>query len=1158
MIEKTSAKTKEVGSLYEIKGRHYFTDDRSIAGIPELLEVQLDSYRDFLETGLDKVFNESFPISDFSGEKVDIYYKGFALEETKYDAETCKRKNLNYEAPLKVRLEMLNKETGEIKEQDVYMGWVPIMTNSATFVVNGIERIIVNQIIRSTGIFFTFGENGHALKMIPGKGSWFEIDIEKKGIINVKIDKKRKLPISVVLRAFGLESNAEILDVFKDLGDDIIANHIAPTLEKDKTTNRLEALHVLYKLLRPGDLATDERVEELFQVTFFDDKRFDLGEIARLKMESKLGIKTKYEDEGGKFLTSSDLVTALKYYLGLKYDFDNHHLDDIDHLENRRVRSVGELVIDKIKVGIARMERIAKDRMTIVELDDATPGTFINSRPIVAILKEFFGSSQLSQFMDQSNPLSEVGHKRRVSALWPGGLTRERASFEVRDVHPTQYGRICPIATPEGPNIGLVLHFASYSKVDKYGFLLTPYRAIEHEVKNDGKSAINKIVLNDILGDDGKVIAEEKSYITAEKAAEIKEKNSSKKIEVRGFLWKGYDYFDAHQERKLQVAEAGTKTDEFGNFEDTRLSARVGNEPTIAHVREITHIDVSPKQTMSVETSLIPFLEHDDATRAEMGSNMMRQAVPLIKPRSPIVGTGMERIVWEGSGYAVIAEDDGEIIGVDAKHITVLYKNGDKKLYEMITFSRSNNDMVIHQKPLVSHGQKVKKWDVLCDGHAIENGELALGNNLTVAYMPWKGFNFEDAIIISSRLVEKDAYTSIHIKEYTLDVRETKLWPEQTTDDIPNVSSAKLKDLDIDGIIRVGAYVEWGSLLVGKITPKGEQELSPEERLLRAIFGDKSKDVKDSSLRLPSGQGGKVLEVHVLKRESGDNLPTGVFKQVKVLIAQTRKLEVGDKMAGRHGNKGIVSKIVPVEDMPFMEDGTPVDIILNPLGVVSRMNIGQILETHIGMAARHLDIKVATPILNGIELNEVAEVMEKAGMDPDGKVQLFDGETGEAFQERTTVGVKYMLKLHHLIEDKMHARSVWPYSMVTQQPLGGKAQNWGQRFGEMEVWALEAYAAANILQEMITIKSDDVAGRTQAYEAIVKNAPIRKPNIPESFNVLIKELQAIGLDLDLLDRQELNAKEGLARERYEDIIRIEHKVLDEKDATNEDDQNDKK
>lgn len=1145
MTNKPSAKNIEVGSLYDIKGRHYFTDDRSVAGLPDLLEVQLDSYNDFLKNWIDKVFNDSFPISDHSGEKVDIYYKWFALEEPKYDPESCTRKNLNYEAPLKVRLEMLNKETWEIKEQDVYMGGIPLMTEFATFIVNWIERVIVNQIVRSTGVFFTLWEGWHALKVIPDRWSWFEIDIEKKWIINVKIDKKRKLPISVVLRAFWMESNAEILDAFKDMGDDIIANNIGPTLEKDKTNNKLEALHVLYKLLRPGDLATDERVEELFNVTFFDEKRFDLGEIARLKMKSKMWLNTMYDDENGKFLSKEDLVASLKYFLNLVYWVSDHFIDDIDHLENRRVRSVWELVMDKIKVGIARMERIAKDRMTIVELDDATPGTFINSRPIIAIMKEFFGSSQLSQFMDQSNPLSELGHKRRVSALWPGWLTRERASFEVRDVHPTQYWRICPIATPEGPNIWLVLHFASYAKVNKHGFLLTPFRTVEHSAKNDWKSLVNRIALWDIIWDNWKIIVEDKKMITADDAKAIKEWIKASKVEVRWYLTSDYDYFDAHQERVLNIAEAGTATDEFSNFIDTRISSRAWNEPTISYVRQITHIDVSPKQTMSIETSLLPFLEHDDATRAEMGSNMMRQAVPLVRPESPVVGTGMERSVWEWSGYVIVAEDDWEVIWVDAKHITVLYKSWEKKLYKLTTFKRSNHDMIVHQIPLVSHGQKVKKSDVLCDGHSCQNGELALWRNLTVAYMPWKGYNFEDAIIISNKLVEDDFFTSIHIKEYSTDVRETKLWPEQTTDDIPNVSSTKLKDLDVDWIIRIWSYVEWGSILCWKITPKGEQELSPEERLLRAIFGDKSKDVKDSSLRLPSGQGWKVIWVHLLKRESGDNLPTWVFKQIKVFVAQTRKIELWDKMAGRHGNKWIVSRIVPVEDMPFMEDGTPVDIILNPLWVVSRMNIWQVLETHLGMAAKKLWIKVATPILNGISIETITELMVKAWMESDGKVQLFDWNTWEAFKERTTVWIKFMLKLHHLVEDKIHARSVWPYSMVTQQPLWGKAQNWGQRFWEMEVWALEAYAASNILQEMITIKSDDVAGRTQAYEAIVKNAPIKKPNIPESFNVLLKELQSIWLDLDLLDIDELQAKEDEAMERYEEIIKIENKVLAE-------------
>ena len=1151
MPKKASVNTKNVGSLYDIKGRHYFTDDRSIAGIPELLEVQLDSYKDFLSSGIDKVFTESFPIEDFSWEKVSIYYKGLNIEEPKYAIEDCKRKNLNFEAPLKVRLEMLNKETGEIKEQDVYMGGIPLMTEEATFIINWIERVIVNQIIRSTGIFFTNTETGIGLKVIPAKGSWFEIDIEKKWIINVKIDKKRKLPISVLLRAYGLESNAEILDTFKDLWDEIIANNIAPTLEKDKTTNRLEALHSLYKLLRPGDLATDERVEDLFQATFMDEKRFDLWEIARMKMQWKLGIKTEYKDEFGKFLSLEDLVVSLKYYLNLFKWEAWFEIDDIDHLSNRRVRSVWELVMDKIKVGIARMERIAKDRMTIVDLEDATPGTFINSRPIVAIMKEFFGSSQLSQFMDQSNPLSEIAHKRRITAMWPGWLTRERASFEVRDVHPTQYGRICPIATPEWPNIWLVLHMASYSKVDKYGFIITPFREIKHTAKNDWKSTINKIALWDIIWDDGKVIVKEKEYISEKDAKAIKDKIKDKEIEVRGYLSANFDYFDAQQEKKLTIAEANTKVDDYGNFINTRIGSRYNSEPTLAYVKEVTHIDISPKQIMSIETSLIPFLEHDDATRAEMGSNMMRQAVPLVRPQAPIVGTGMERIVWEDSGYVVKAEDDGEVIWVDARHISVLYKNGDKKLYELKTFARSNHDMIVHQKPLVSSGQKLKKWDLLCDGHSMENGELAIGRNLTVAYMPWKGFNFEDAIIISEKLVEKDAYTSVHIKEYSIDVRETKLWPEQTTDDIPNVSSAKLKDLWADWVIRNGAYVEWGDILVWKITPKGEQELSPEERLLRAIFGDKSKDVKDSSLRLPSWQGGKILDVHVLKKENWDNLPTWVFKQIKVYVAQTRKIEVWDKMAGRHWNKWIVSRIVPVEDMPFMTDGTPVDIILNPLWVVSRMNIGQILEVHTWAAAKELGITVATPILNGMSIEQITNLMKTAGLDEDGKVQLFDGETGEAFKERTVVWQKYMLKLHHLVEDKIHARTVWPYSMVTQQPLWGKAQNWGQRFWEMEVWALEAYAAANILQEMITIKSDDVAGRTQAYEAIVKSAPIKKPNIPESFNVLIKELQAIWLDVDLLDNEELSDKEEELEARYEEIVQIENEVLNSNEDNKE-------
>lgn len=1152
MQKKISDKVKQVGSLYEINWRHYFTNDESVAGFPELLEVQLDSYREFLKSWLDDAFNEIFPISDFTWERVDIFYKWFTLEEPKYSIAESRRKNLNYEAPLKIRLEMLNKETWEFKEQDIYIGWVPLMTETRSFIINGIERVIVSQIIRSTGIFFTQDDWDFSLKFIPARGSWFEISIEKRWIINIKIDKKRKLPVSIILRAFGLESNAEILDVFRDLWDDVIATNFTPTLEKDKTRNKVDALHAIYKLLRPGDLATDERVEELFNTTFFSEKRYDLGSIARMKIQKKLGIKTKYEDEGWQFLTLEDIVKSLKYFLNLRAGLEWYNVDDIDHLENRRLRSVWELVKDRIKVWLTRMEKIAKDRVTWAQdLDDATPGQFINGRPFTAIIREFFASSQLSQFMDQTNPLSEIAHKRRISALGPGWLTRERASFEVRDVHPTQYGRICPIATPEWPNIGLVLHLASYSKIDKYGFILTPYRLLKHSVKNDWKEAINRIALDDIVSDDGEVIVLDKSYISESQAKKIKESIKAKEIIVRGFLTLNYKYYDAHQERDLIIAEANSETDEYWNFLSTRLSTRVNSDPTLSFIKEVTHIDVSPKQIMSVDTSLIPFLEHDDATRAEMGTNMMRQRVPLVKPDSPIVWTGIERLIGEWSGYVIKAKDDGEVIWVDAKHITVLYKSWEKELYDLRVFKRSNHDELIHQRPRLSRWYKFVKDEILVDGQSIDNWELALGQNLVCAYMPWEWFNYEDAVVLSSRMVKDDVYTSIHIKEFILDVRETKLWAEQTTDDIPNVSIAKLKDLWPDGIIRIWAYVESWDILVWKITPKWEQELSPEERLLRAIFGDKSKDVKDSSLRLPGWEGWKVIHVDILKRELWDNLPTGVFKQVKVYVARTRKIEVWDKMAWRHWNKWVVARIVPVEDMPFMADGTPVDIVLNPLWVVSRMNIGQVLETHLWEAARRLGIKIATPILNWVPTEQISHLMEKTGMSPDGKIQLYDGKTWEPFQEKATVGINYMLKLHHLVEDKIHTRSVGPYSMVTQQPLGWKAQNGWQRFWEMEVWALEWYGAANVLQEMITIKSDDIVGRTQAYEAIVKWHKIRKPNIPESFNVLIKELQALALNIELLDDDELNQKQNDIKRRYEKILELE--ALADSESSVEDD-----
>lgn len=1148
-----SPKLQNLGEIYSVQGRYFFNDDRTILELPGLIEVQLDSYQDFLTRRLDKAFRESFPIDDFSGEKLSIYYKGFQLEEPKYSVMDCKRKNLNYEAPLKVRFEMLNKLTGEIKEQDVYLGGIPMMTDMGTFIVMGIERVIINQIIRSTGMFFTAmqGQPGmYAMKIIPQRGSWFEVEIERRGVVNVKIDKKRKLPVSILLRAWGYETDAEIIDAFQG-EEEWIAKYIQPTLEKDKTKTRMEALYQIYKLLRPGDLGTDERVEQLFNTTFYDSKRFELGEVARLKVNRKLSetfdahkqaIPMEEEadiENANQFLVSQDFLYGLKYLFSLIDGRPGFSSDDIDHLENRRVRSVGELVYDKVKVGLARMEKIAKDRMTVItDLDEATPGTFINSRPMIAVMREFFGTSQLSQFMEQTNPISELANKRRLSALGPGGLTRERAGFEVRDVHPTQYGRICPIATPEGPNIGLVLHFASYAKVDKYGFIMTPYRKVFKSVANDGKSAINRITLDDIVDEKGNVIVAEKTLIDEKTAKILQEKYSSKEIVVRGFVTDEYDYYDAYQERQLIIAEANTELDEFRNFAETRISARKKFEAGISHVRDITHIDISPKQLMSETTMLIPFLEHDDATRAEMGTNMMRQAVPLVRAEAPVVGTGMERVVGEGSGYVIKAEENGEVIGVDAKHITVIYESGKKQTYPLRTFEMSNTGMLVHQWARVFTGQKVVAGQILADGQSVDNGELAVGRNLRVAYMPWNGYNYEDAIIISEKVMQDDYYTSVHIAEYVMDVRETKLGPEQTTDDIPNVSTAKLANLDTDGIVRIGSYVEAGDILVGKVTPKGEVELSPEERLLRAIFGDKSKDVKDSSLYLPSGSGGKVIGVHKLRREEGDNLSTGVFEQIKVYVAQTRKIEVGDKMAGRHGNKGIVSRIVPVEDMPFMEDGTPVDILLNPLGVLSRMNIGQVLETHLGGAAKKLGIKVATPILNGLTTEQISDLMEKAGIPADGKVQLYDGRTGEPFKERTMVGIKYMLKLHHLVEDKIHARSVGPYSMITQQPLGGKAQNGGQRLGEMEVWALEGYGAANILQEMLTVKSDDINGRTQLYEAIVKGKRIKRPNVPESFNVLLREMQALNLNIDLLSSEEVDALTEKMKARYEEIEKL--------------------
>ena len=903
------------------------------------------------------------------------------------------------------------------------------------------------------------------------------------------------------------------MDLFKDDIEDPTRDYILFTLEKDSAKTVDEAYKAIYRKIRPGDLATSDNARALIQSMFFDYKKYDMGPVARYKINRRFELKTP-NDRDHHIFQIEDFVLILKHLLRLNNKKASP--DDIDHLSNRRIRPVGELVANKFRVGLLRTERIAKDRMTVMDLDTVTPTQLVNSRPITAALREFFASSQLSQFMDQTNPLAELAHKRRLSAMGPGGLSRERASFDVRDVHPSHYGRICPIATPEGPNIGLVVHLATYAKINKYGFIETPLRRVNTEVKNDGKAAANHMAGEDIK-DGNKIIVKAGEKIDEKSAKAIAKLKDMKDVPVRAFLDTKVEYFDAEDEQEISYAQANTLITEDGEFAEDTAGVRVNGEPITADHSDVTHMDISPQQIISVTTSLIPFLEHDDNTRASMGSNMQRQAVPLLKPDAPRVGTGMEAIAARNTGQVIIAEEDGTVSSSDGSHIDVIYKSGKKVSYKLDVFRRTNQGTSFHQRPLCTSGQKIKKGDVLADGASTEKGDLAVGQNLLVAYMPWEGYNFEDAVIISSALVKEDRLSSVHIQEFTVDVRDTKLGPEVVTRDIPNVGEARLKDLDEDGVIRVGASVREGDILVGKITPKGETELTPEERLLRAIFGDKARDVKDTSLKLPGGEGGKIVDVKVFSRENGDELENGVIKQIHVSIAQTRRISVGDKVAGRHGNKGVISIIVPEEDMPYLPDGRPVEIILNPLGVSSRMNIGQILETHLGWAGAELDRYYATPALNGITNEEIRQELKEAGLPEEGKVQLYDGKTGEPFDHKTTVGITYMLKLAHLVEDKVHARSVGPYSLVTQQPLGGKAQKGGQRFGEMEVWALEAYGASHTLQEMLTIKSDDVYGRAKAYESIIKSENIRKPRTPESFNVLVKELQSLGLMVDLME-----------------------------------------
>ncbi len=1151
--------------------------------MPHLIDLQRKSYEWFIEEGLGEIFHDISPIKDFNG-NLELSFEGFTLGEEKYSIEECKERDSSYSAPLNVNVRLLYKDTGEIKESKVFMGDFPLMTPTGTFIINGAERVIVSQLVRSPGVYYSVerdpsGKQLFGTTVIPNRGAWIEYETDLNDVIYVRVDRTRKLPATALLRALGLTTNEEILEYF---GDNAF---VKATLEKDVTTSREDALVEIYKKLRPGEPPTLENARQLIEATFFDNKRYDLANVGRYKLNKKLGFRDRLQgrviaepivdtktgeilvetgtkitkdildsieksgiykkhglyhvniindekelkvsftsgiDEKLRIVTVEDILASFSYLLNLMDGLGTG--DDIDHLGNRRVRCVGELLQNQFRIGLARMERVVKERMTIQDVEVITPQALINIRPVVAAIKEFFGSSQLSQFMDQNNPLAELTHKRRLSALGPGGLSRERAGYEVRDVHNSHYGRMCPIETPEGPNIGLIGSLSTFAVINKYGFIETPYRRVDKEKKR----------VTDVI-----------------------------------------EYLTADEEDKYIIAQANEPLDDKGYFLEDRVTARFKNDVLSLSPSEVDYMDVSPKQVVSIATALIPFLENDDANRALMGANMQRQAVPLLKTQSPVVGTGMEYKVAVDSGVCVLAKRAGVVDSVVGDEIAVRAKDGTVDRYPLQKFKRSNQGTCVNQRPIVFKGDKVVESQVLADGPATDHGELALGHNVIVAYMPWEGYNYEDAVLLSEDLVKADVFTSIHIEEYDCDARDTKLGPEQITRDIPNVSEESRKDLDERGIIRIGAEVRPGDILVGKVTPKGETELSAEERLVRAVFNEKAREERDSSLRVPHGEAGIIVSVKVFTRENGDELPPGVNEQVRVHIAQKRKISEGDKMAGRHGNKGVVSRIMPREDMPFLPSGESVQIVLNPLGVPSRMNIGQILETHLGWAARAIGmeiqeqpkdlparmkkagynvdkygmpeiveidkfgqesisaIKMAVPVFDGAHEKDMHDTLELAGVDMSGKTVLYDGRTGEPFDNKVTVGCVYMLKLHHLVDDKIHARSTGPYSLVTQQPLGGKAQFGGQRFGEMEVWALEAYGAAYTLQEILTVKSDDVLGRVKTYESIVKGENVPEPGVPESFKVLIKELQSIGLDIKVLNEDD---EEISMQDSEEDVV----------------------
>lgn len=1106
------AKTAKTSTPVQSK-RTYFTDNDEILDLPDLVDHQNRSFKWFVEEGLGELLAEISPIEDYTGTKLSLSFKDYHFELPKISETKARDDNISYDAPLKAVVELTNKVTGEVKEQEIYLGDYPWMTDEkGTFIINGAERVVVSQLIRSAGVFFTADSHGtknlYGAKVIPGRGAWLEFETSAAGALFVKIDRKRKLAVTTLLRALGV-TDAQMKDAFKhvDLGK---LNYIDATLGKDTSRGVNESLIEVYRRLRPGDQATVENARELLVNMFYDFKRFDFSRVGRYKINKRLDMDIPNTVEN-RIMRLEDLVAIIAEVIRLNNT--QEPADDIDSLANRRVKLVGELIQRQFRIGLLRMERNTKDRMSMCEIETVTPAQLINARPIVAAVREFFASSQLSQFMDQINPLSELAHKRRLSSMGPGGLSRERAGFEVRDAHATHYGRICAVETPEGANIGLVLNLASYARINDYGFIETPYRKVINAVT--AKNSVGHIASVNLENEKGKTIVKAGQKITADQAKKLAEIKTRITWPVKAVVTRDIVYLNAADEVSAIIANASEEFDTNGHFLNQRISARINLKAGEVDANDITHMDSSRKQIIGSSAALIPFIEKNYVYRSLMGSNQQRQAVPLIQPSSPIVGTGMEANAARNTGQLIVAAQNGEVVKASADEVSVKYKDGIVK-YSPLHYKRSNEGTSINQKVVVSSGDKVKAGDSLIEGMSISDGELALGKDLTVAFMPWNGYNFEDAIIISRKLVEDDRLTSVHIVDFMVEVRETKLGPEIITQDIPNVSEEALRHLDENGIVRVGAEVHPGDILVGKITPKGEQELSSEERLLRAIFGEKAKEVRDTSQRMSNGKHGKVVGVKLFTRANGNELKAGVLMQIQVFVAQMRKISVGDKLGGRHGNKGVIARVLPVEDMPFMADGTPVEIVLNPLGVPSRMNIGQLFETHLGMAAKALGIKVASPAFNGVGIDKIKSLLKEAGLPEDGKQQLYDGRTGEAFTERTTVGSMYMIKLNHMIADKIHARSTGPYTMVTQQPLGGKAHNGGQRFGEMEVWALEAYGASNTLQEMLTIKSDDVYGRSKAYESIIKQTEIVGPKIPESFNVLVKELQGLGLKVDLI------------------------------------------